>query len=545
MKGPLGILSLVACLLPAFDSVVQANEIEILGFDTSQGMHFQGGTLSNFFTLEFAPSLDGPWTNWGAVSSASITGTVMSLPTPFFYRIVETTNRAFPPYATGTPIYVETDADALQAVSDLESHISATYQPAGNYATGTPLYAETDAAALSQGFTTTSAVNAALAGHVATQHVGNVVLDGRLAIGTNAMSGTIPPRTNFSVGIQMVNAGLLIESKNRPLQSPAIASPAYIALGYDAREFGRASLWLNSYGYMVNGTNFDASSDIYFGTGTNMTDDSLRWSICSRPTNQGWGHDSDGQFAIFEGNGAGETNISGTRRFAIFPDKGGRSGPIVLGFDDRNPSPCPDTNDTLNVVDYSRHPQLHLEGITNATSTSRPRIKLSAGGNEATMTLIGSNGNFAVSLNGTDHLGITSTGGVWASSLALGTNAAVNNWPAGGGGTVTGLTFNGVAAEVSGGNAVLSYPTPSRIVAEDYVVQARDYAIGADTADGDVSVTLPDMGTDFASVFIRKFSGANALTIWRGPNLLDTLTGDGDARAYDWWPTRTNWYRRN
>ena len=429
MNRPLGILSLAFCLLPAFEAVVQASELEIVGFDASRGMQFEGGTIGNYFTLEFAPTLDGPWTNWGSVSSASITGTVMSLPIPFFYRIVESPAGAFSPYATGTPVYVESDADALQAVADLESSLAATYQPTGNYATGTPLYVETDAAALAQGFATTSAVNDALAGYVATQHVGNVGIIGRLGIGTNAVAVTIPPRTNFSVGLQMVNSGLLIESKDRPLQSPALAGPAYIALGYDAREFGRASLWLNSYDYMVNGTNYDASSDIYFGTGTNMTDATLRWSICSRPTNQGWGHDSDGQLAIFEGNGAGETNISGVRRFAIFPDKGGRSGPIVMGYDDRYPNPYPNTNDTLNVVDYSRSPQFHLEGRTNAATSQRPRIKLSAGGNEAALTMIGSNGNFAVALNGTDYLGITATGGVWVSSLALGTNAAVSDWP--------------------------------------------------------------------------------------------------------------------
>ena len=72
-----------------------------------------------------------------------------------------------------------------------------------------------------------------------------------------------------------------------------------------------------------------------------------------------------------------------------------------------------------------------------------------------------------------------------------------------------------------------------------------DGALGADTAEGDVAVTLPAMGTNFISVFIRKFSGANALTIWSGAVLLDTLSADGDSRAYDWWPDRTNWYRRN
>ena len=70
-------MGLAFCLLPALDAAVRAGEIEIAGYDTGQGMHFQGGTISNYFTLEFAPTLDGPWTNWGAVSSAAITGTVI------------------------------------------------------------------------------------------------------------------------------------------------------------------------------------------------------------------------------------------------------------------------------------------------------------------------------------------------------------------------------------------------------------------------------------------------------------------------------------
>ena len=384
---------------------------------------------------------------------------------------------------------------------------------------------------------------------VATQHVGNVGIQGRLALGTNLARISMPSATNTytnaEIALHAVDGGILIESKN-PLPYPWSETPAYIHLGYDARAtLGRASLWLNSYGYTLYGQTFDASADIYFGVGTNMTDEAMRWSICSRPTNGFGQHDNDGQLAIFEGTKAGLTGQGG-RRFAIFPGTGnGKSGPIVMGFDDRFPNPYPNSNDTLNVIDYSRNPQFHLEGRTNRTTTARPRIKLSAAGNEATLTMIGSNGNFAVSLNGTNHLGITATGGVWVGRFALGTNAAVSNWPASGGGTLTGLVFNGTAADVAGGNAVLSYHPPSRIVSGDCVAESNDFAIGGDTAEADVAIVLPDLGSDFSSLLIRKFSAANALAIRRGTNVLEVLYGDGDARVYDWWPARTNWFRRN
>jgi formylglycine-generating enzyme required for sulfatase activity len=67
-------------------------------------MAFEGATVSNYYTLEFAPTVAGPWTNWGSVSGQSITGTVMSLPTPFFYRIRQTDSSAFPPYAPASNI---------------------------------------------------------------------------------------------------------------------------------------------------------------------------------------------------------------------------------------------------------------------------------------------------------------------------------------------------------------------------------------------------------------------------------------------------------
>lgn len=107
--------TLISVIVIALTGLARASQIDIIGFDTSQGMQFQGGTISNFFSLEFSQHPDGPWTNWGSVSSQSITGSVMSLPSPFFFRIAEASESAFPPYATGTPVYVESDPIAMNA----------------------------------------------------------------------------------------------------------------------------------------------------------------------------------------------------------------------------------------------------------------------------------------------------------------------------------------------------------------------------------------------------------------------------------------------
>lgn len=152
--------SKIAMVLVMLAGMVQAGQIEIIGFDSSRGLQFEGGTVSNFYTLEFAQHPDGPWTNWGSVSSQAITGTVMSLPSPFFFRVVEAQSNTFPPYATGTPVYVESDPVAMSAgfltaetdpvataaLADFETKTSAaaTYQPLGDYATGTPVYVESD-----------------------------------------------------------------------------------------------------------------------------------------------------------------------------------------------------------------------------------------------------------------------------------------------------------------------------------------------------------------------------------------------------------------
>ena len=70
------------------------------------------------------------------------------------------------------------------------------------------------------------------------------------------------------------------------------------------------------------------------------------------------------------------------------------------------------------------------------------------------------------------------------------------------------------------------------------------YAIGADTTSNDVAMTLPDMGTAFASRLIRKFSETNALTLRYGTNVVRTLYADGETCQCDWWPERSNWFVR-
>ena len=91
---------MLAVLMGAHVTAAMGEPLRIIGFDTSSGMAFQGATVSNYYTLEFATTVDGPWTNWGSVTEQPITGTVMAIPSPFFYRIRQTDSASFPPYAT-------------------------------------------------------------------------------------------------------------------------------------------------------------------------------------------------------------------------------------------------------------------------------------------------------------------------------------------------------------------------------------------------------------------------------------------------------------
>lgn len=91
--------SLVVAVVGLFVAGATAEPLKIIGFDTATGITFEGATVSNYYTIEFAMSPGGPWTNWGSITDQPVTGTVMAVPSPFFYRIRQTDSSAFPPYA--------------------------------------------------------------------------------------------------------------------------------------------------------------------------------------------------------------------------------------------------------------------------------------------------------------------------------------------------------------------------------------------------------------------------------------------------------------
>ena len=254
---------------------------------------------------------------------------------------------------------------------------------------------------------------------IQTNHTGNVSVLGRFGLGTNAVTAYPPTRTNAANLLHLVDGGIYLEDKPHLLGGgSATSQTAAIFLGYDAREFGRPALWLNSYDYESGGNTYDAASDIYFGKGASFTDASLRWGLSSRPTNQGWGHESDGQFLIYEFPGLGSSGVGGTR-FSILPDSGGIGGPIKLGTETRYPPPSPDPAATLVVNDWTKSPVIVIEGNTNAGAASFPRIRFHGGTNVA--DIVWSNGV------------ICFTGTASFPMIAIGTNASISNWPSGGG----------------------------------------------------------------------------------------------------------------
>ncbi len=91
--------SVLVVLMALCVTTAVAEPLKIIGFETGSGITFQGATVSNYYTLEFAMSPGGPWTNWGSITDQPVTGTVMAVPSPFFYRIRQTESSAFPPYA--------------------------------------------------------------------------------------------------------------------------------------------------------------------------------------------------------------------------------------------------------------------------------------------------------------------------------------------------------------------------------------------------------------------------------------------------------------
>lgn len=266
----------------------------------------------------------------------------------------------------------------------------------------------------------------------------------KIGLGTNSVFAIMPSataaRTNSAVSLQLRNGGILIQNDGRALATNAVTKLGYISLGYDQREFGRAGLWLNGYDYIVGTNRYDAGSDIMFGTGTNMDDASMRWSIASRPVNQGWGHDSSGALTIYEMYGAGASNIGGVR-FGIYPDNGTNHGPVKIGNDSvLSYSGRPTEGETLVVIqnEPSYGPSsLCVESSTNPAANAISRIRLKAGTNSLYMAFVGTNNYFRVSRNAdySDQIaGIGADGSFYISSLALGTNAAVSDWPASGGG---------------------------------------------------------------------------------------------------------------
>ena len=137
------------------------------------------------------------------------------------------------------------------------------------------------------------------------------------------------------------------------------------------------------------------------------------------------------------------------------------------------------------------------------------------------------------------HGGGSSVGG-WTNLAFSGTGNAITNATAVG----TTLTLERGTIEGGGGGGTAD-PFSSILIEADWTWTNAIYAVGADTSSTNVAITLPDSGTNFASVVIRKFSNLNNLEIKRGTNVVYTLYDDGSTRSYDWWPQRTNWYWRN
>ena len=149
-------------------------------------------------------------------------------------------------------------------------------------------------------------------------------------------------------------------------------------------------------------------------------------------------------------------------------------------------------------------------------------------------------------------LAVTTNAGVLAFTVpAGGGNLTATNTPTSGqmlyaSGTDNDTLYWGAAPEGGGTPTTNAFAgLPSILVSADWTWTNAIYAVGADTSSTNVAITLPDAGTNFASVVIRKFSNLNNLTIMRGTNMVYTLYDDGSTRSYDWWPQRTNWYWRN
>jgi hypothetical protein len=132
------------------------------------------------------------------------------------------------------------------------------------------------------------------------------------------------------------------------------------------------------------------------------------------------------------------------------------------------------------------------------------------------------------------------SGGGWTNLSFSGTGNAITNATAAG----TTLTLERGTIEGGGGGGTAD-PFSSILVEADWTWTNAIYAVGANTSVTNIAITLPDAGTNFASVVVRKFSNLNQLRVVRGTNVVYTLYDDGSTRSYDWWPQYTNWYWRN
>ena len=83
-----------------------AAPFEIVGYENNGNLTYQGGTISNYYTIEYATAVAGPWTNWGSLSEQPITGNVMVAAGPMFFRIKSTDARSFPPYGPIPQVWV-------------------------------------------------------------------------------------------------------------------------------------------------------------------------------------------------------------------------------------------------------------------------------------------------------------------------------------------------------------------------------------------------------------------------------------------------------
>lgn len=132
------------------------------------------------------------------------------------------------------------------------------------------------------------------------------------------------------------------------------------------------------------------------------------------------------------------------------------------------------------------------------------------------------------------------SGGGWTNLSFSGTGNAITNATAAG----DTLTLERGTIEGGGGGGTAD-PFSSILVEADWTWTNGIYAVGANTSVTNIAITLPDAGTNFASVVVRKFSNLNQLLVVRGTNVVYTLYDDGSTRSFDWWPQYTNWYWRN